>query len=249
MDQPINHDGSNWWILAATPKDLEASMIFKLGGARVVRNVNQPYPITLPNGTKTLAAPGTQIVLTENNMASYFVTNDVTEVWPGITAGRFSEVGFDSSGNLAAVDVILNNPYGIPEHSRVVFSTTPHVSTDAPRIDSIRIYNEQPMYLAKFNAFVTGDIKYASDGVSIKWATLAADLKIGAEFVAGKGTQVLDLRLSHSNLGRLECDRFKLAHDLEFAGSQYSRGDTLDVKWVDGHPKVLRVFPRSENAN
>lgn len=131
LNGPIDHDQAKWWILAATPKDLEQFWLFGhqdaegkwvggLSGERHIYNINQPYPLKLPGGTDAYAMPGSHAFINKNDTVEYFTTYNATEVLPGVFAKAHSFVGFNGD-QLGALGAIGANPYGIPAGSSVRF--------------------------------------------------------------------------------------------------------------------------------
>jgi len=82
---------TNWWVLAVTPKRLEANL-FELTGARTITGLNQPHPVTLPNGRTAFAAPGSTIDIDANAITTGFVPTEDLEIAPGLSAAAGSTV-------------------------------------------------------------------------------------------------------------------------------------------------------------
>lgn len=121
LSTPIEHEGSKWWCLAITPRELEKN-ILKLEGPRSVFGLNQPHPIVMPNGRTALAAPRTYFDIQADGKSTVFTVNEDTEISPGLKAASGSEVQF-KRGKISAIER-LAAPFGVlPAGSSVGFDT------------------------------------------------------------------------------------------------------------------------------
>jgi len=94
LDQPIEKDGTKWWVIAVTPKRFEANL-FKIRYGIFGHNidgVNQPFPLHLVDGRIVTAAAHTNISFDRDGHVTELTLDHDAEVAPDVWASAGSRV-------------------------------------------------------------------------------------------------------------------------------------------------------------
>lgn len=113
--QPVSHSGTNWWVMAISPKKLE-SFVLRMRQPEILDALNQELAIATPLG-EIVAAPGSLIL---NNESSWVKKGGVshwidhlaqdTELAPGLWAAKGSSVSISTEGKILSIERI-SRPY------------------------------------------------------------------------------------------------------------------------------------------
>ena len=111
----ISHGGSNWWLMAISPKKLEL-FVHRMRQPEILDALNQELSVATPLGD-ILAAPGSLILNTEsswvkNGAVSHWIDHlaHETQLAPGLWAAKGSSVSISTEGKILSVERI-SRPY------------------------------------------------------------------------------------------------------------------------------------------
>lgn len=102
LKKPIHYKGVDWFVEAVTPRRFEQNF-FNLRGARHVYGLNQPAPVTLPDGRQVFAAPNSGFTIDANERVKSFQTDRELEITPGRKISPGTIVNFDDNGNIESI--------------------------------------------------------------------------------------------------------------------------------------------------